>query len=83
MIILADRWNLDTKKLSDLLGENISVMRDETKLSDNVRKVLNSDIDIDRYPLDFSKENEQQICYWQLVLSRDEDENGIVHPEAF
>jgi len=59
MIILADSWNLDTKKLSDLLGENISVMRDETKLSDNVRKVLNSDIDIDRYPLDFSKENEQ------------------------
>lgn len=32
---------------------------------------------------DTSKENEQQICYWQLVLSRDEDENGIVHPEAF
>ena len=32
---------------------------------------------------DTSKENEQQICYWQLVLSRDEDEYGIVHPEAF
>ena len=59
MIVLADSWSLDTKKLSDLLGENISVMKDEPKLSDNVRKVLNSDIDIDRYPLDFSKENEQ------------------------
>lgn len=32
---------------------------------------------------DTSKENEHQICYWQLVLSRDEDENGIIHPEAF
>lgn len=32
---------------------------------------------------DTSEENEQQIRYWQLVLSRDEYGYGIVHPEAF
>ena len=32
---------------------------------------------------DTSKENDEQICYWQLVIKRDEDQNGIIHPEAF
>lgn len=32
---------------------------------------------------DTSKENEAQICYWQLVIKRDEDQDGIIHPEAF
>jgi hypothetical protein len=32
---------------------------------------------------DTSKENDKQICYWQLVIKRDEDQNGIIHPEAF
>ena len=32
---------------------------------------------------DTSEENDSKICYWQLVINRDEDENGIVHPEAF
>ena len=59
MIIFADSWKLDTKKLSDLLGENVLVMKTESRLSDDVKKVLNCDLDIDKYPLDFSKDNEQ------------------------
>ena len=31
---------------------------------------------------DTSKENDKKICYWQLVLNRNSDRNGIVHPEA-
>ena len=59
MIIFAERWNVDTKKLSDLLGEKVLVMKDEEKLSDNVKHVLNCDLDIDKYPLDFSKDNKE------------------------
>ena len=32
---------------------------------------------------DTSEENDSKICYWQLVVNRAEDENGIIHPEAF
>ena len=32
---------------------------------------------------DTSEENDRKICYWQLVIKRDEDQNGIIHPEAF
>ena len=32
---------------------------------------------------DISEENDSKICYWQLVINRDEDEDGIIHPEAF
>ena len=59
MIIFADSWNLNTQKLSNLLGEKVVVMKTEEKLSDDVKKVLNCDLDIDKYPLDFSKDNEQ------------------------
>ena len=57
MIIFAELWNVDTKKLSDLLGEKVLVMKAEEKLSDDVKHVLNCDLDIDKYPLDFSKDN--------------------------
>ena len=57
MIIFAELWNVDTKKLPDLLGEKVLVMKDEEKLSDNVKHVLNCDLDIDKYPLDFMKDN--------------------------
>lgn len=36
-----------------------------------------------KYSEDTSKENDCQICYWQLVVKRDEDKNGFIHPEAF
>jgi hypothetical protein len=32
---------------------------------------------------DTSLVNDHRICYWQLVLSRKEDNNGFIHPEAF
>lgn len=35
-----------------------------------------------RFGDDTSKENDKQICYWQLVINRDGDRNGIIHPEA-
>ena len=59
MLILADNSNLDTRKLSDLLGENVSVMKPAEQLPDSVDEVLNCDTDVDSYPLDFSKENEE------------------------
>ena len=59
MIIFADSSNLDTRKLSELLGENVSVMKHEEELSDNVIKILGCDFDVDFYPLDFTKENEE------------------------
>ena len=58
MLILADNSNLDTRKLSDLLGENVSVMQPEENFPDTLKKVLGSDYDVDYYPLDFAKENE-------------------------
>ncbi len=64
MLILADNSNLDTRKLSDLLGENVSVMKPAEQLPDSVDEVLNCDTDADSYPLDFSKENEEtQYAY--------------------
>ncbi len=32
---------------------------------------------------DTSKENDSQICYWQLVIKRKENKNGMILPEAF
>ena len=32
---------------------------------------------------DTTEENDSKICYWQLVINRAEDEDGIIHPEAF
>ena len=58
MLILADPSNLDTRKLSDLLGENVSVMKPKEKLPDTIKEILGSDFDVDFYPLDFDKENE-------------------------
>ena len=31
---------------------------------------------------DTSLENDSQICYWQLVIKRDEDKYGLILPEA-
>ena len=59
MIILADSSNLDTKKLSDLLGEKVSVVKPEENFPDTLKKVLGSDYDVDYYPLDFTEENKE------------------------
>ena len=59
MVIFADRWNLDTKKLSDLLGEKVLIMHTEENIVDNIKNILGSDFNIDSYPLEFTKENEK------------------------
>ena len=43
MVAFADRANLNTKELSDLLGEKFSVMKPEDKLPATVKKVLGCD----------------------------------------
>lgn len=58
MLILADQSNLDTKKLSDLLGEKVLVMKPE-ELPDTVKNILNCDFDVDSYPTDFDKDDEK------------------------
>ncbi|MBR1647551.1 MAG: 50S ribosome-binding GTPase [Selenomonadaceae bacterium] len=47
--------NLNTDKLADLLGEKILLTHPHEKISETVKEILHSDIDIDRYPLDFTK----------------------------
>ena len=59
MVVFADRSNLNTAELSDLLGEKILVTQAEEELSDTVKNILNSDIDVDFYPTDFTKDDEK------------------------
>ena len=59
MIIFAERWNLDTQALSDLLGEKVLIMYAEENFVDNIKSILGCDFDTDSYPLDFTKENEE------------------------
>lgn len=35
------------------------------------------------YQDDVTLENDCRICYWQLVVKRDADQNGLILPEAF
>ena len=73
MLILADRSNLDIRKLSDLLGENISVMAPAEQLPDTVDKVLNCGTNVDSYPLDFSKENAEPKYTYALFPKKKVD----------
>lgn len=57
MVAFADRSNLNTAELSDLLGENISVMRAEGKARDIVKKVLGCEITMTGYPLDYDTDD--------------------------
>ena len=59
MVIFADRANLNTTELSDLLGEKILVTQAEEDISDTVKNVLGSDFDVDFYPTKFTEENEE------------------------
>ena len=58
-IIFADRSNLNTKKLSDLLGEKVFVMKPEENLGDTVKKVLGSDFEVEGYWLDFDTDDKK------------------------
>ena len=57
MVVLAERSSLNTKEISDLLGENVSIMKPEEEFVDTVINVLGSDFEIDNYPLDYDKED--------------------------
>ena len=59
MVIFADRANLNTAELSDLLGEKVLVTQAEEDISDTVKNVLGSDFDVDFYPTKFTEENEE------------------------
>ena len=59
MVIFADRWNLNTQELSEVLGEKVLIMHTEEDIVDNIKNILGSDFNIDSYPLEFTKENEE------------------------
>ena len=59
MVVFADRANLNTAELFDLLSEKILSMQAEENISDTVKKVLGCDFDVDSYPAKFTKDNEQ------------------------
>ena len=57
MVAFADRSSLNTKELSDLLGEKILVTRAGKDLPETLKNILNSDFDVDFYPLDYDTED--------------------------
>ena len=59
MLVFANGAKLNTAELSDLLGEKISVMQLEENLPDVVKNILGCDFNVDSYPTDFTKENEE------------------------
>lgn len=61
-VAFVDRANLNVRELSDLLGEEIFVMKAQRKISDTVRNILDSDLQIDFYPLDFGHNPEKAFA---------------------
>lgn len=57
MVVFAERSSLNTKEISDLLGENISVVKPKEEFVDTIINILGSDFEIDNYPLDYDKED--------------------------
>lgn len=64
MLVLGESSTLNTKKLSDLLGEKVLFMKPEENLSDTVQNVLGCEIEVDSYWLDFdTKEKKADRAY--------------------
>lgn len=64
MLVLGESSTLNTKKLSDLLGEKVLFMEPEENLSDTVQNVLGCEIEVDSYWLDFdTKEKKADRAY--------------------
>ena len=61
-VAFAERANLNVRELSDLLGEEIFVVKAQKKISDTVRNILDSDLQIDFYSLDFSDNSEKAFA---------------------
>ena len=66
MVIFADRANLNKKDLSDLLGEKILTVKPKEDFVQTLRIILGGDFDIDSYPLDFTKDNDETNCTYAL-----------------
>lgn len=58
-LIIAQRFNLDTNKISSLLDEKILTMSSIENISDNLQMILGSEFDVKYYPLDFTKNNQK------------------------
>ena len=59
MVAFADHSNLNTVELSNLLGEKILVMQAAENVSDTVKNILNSDFEVDVYPLDYDTDDKE------------------------
>ena len=61
-VAFVERSNLNVSDLSDLLGEEIFIIKAQRKISDNVKIILNSDLKTDFYPLDFGHNPEKAFA---------------------
>ena len=62
LVVFADRANLNVRELNDLLGEKISVMKSHKKISETVKNILQSELEIDFYPLDFGNFPDKSVA---------------------
>ncbi len=62
MLILAARSNLDTKKISELLGEKILVMKPEKNFYETLKNILGVEFQIKSYRLALDTEEKKAEC---------------------
>lgn len=62
LVAFAERSNLNTAELSDLLGEAVSVIKKAEKVPDTVKKVLGCEITVMGYPLDYDTDDAKAKC---------------------
>lgn len=77
MTVISDDYNLNPAKLSDLLGENVVFVKPKESLLDTVQMILNRNFDVDAYPLDFSKENEDAENTYAILLKESVPETNF------
>ena len=65
-VAFAERSNLNTAELSDLLGEKISVVQPHENFGDTLKEILHGDFDIDSYPLNFIKDDKEPECTYAV-----------------
>ena len=66
-VALAERSNLNTAELSDLLGEKILVMQPHENFGDTLKEILHGEFNVDSYPLDFTIANTEPDCAYAVV----------------
>ena len=65
-VAFAERSNLNTAELSDLLGEKISVMQMHEDFGDTLKEILHGEFNVDSYPLDFTKDDKEPECTYAV-----------------